>query len=244
MKPTRPKSPSPLVAAPVTAPAPAGCRTAFTLIELLTVIAIIGILAAIIIPTVGKVRESAAKATCASNLRQLAHATIAHATDNQDQLPQRPTGWPIPHFINQADWAEDFAPYIGNASRRDILYCPGPLKNWRNAETNAEYDPETGHYGTYAYFGGIPLLPAVNTAFGVTTPVTKLTNYPQRMGVWSCLTFRGGSGTYFGHSGGDIAATVQSQNAARADGSVHWVRGEDLIVYKTESSTPFYGPGK
>ncbi len=43
----------------------------FTLIELLTVIAIIGVLAAILIPVVGRVRESARKANCVSNLRQI-----------------------------------------------------------------------------------------------------------------------------------------------------------------------------
>ncbi|MDR1284531.1 MAG: prepilin-type N-terminal cleavage/methylation domain-containing protein [Opitutaceae bacterium] len=60
---------------------------AFTLIELLTVIAIIGILAAIIIPTVGKVRQTAQRAACASNLRQIGTAVIAYATDNKDWLP-------------------------------------------------------------------------------------------------------------------------------------------------------------
>lgn len=43
----------------------------FSLIELLTVIAILGILAAIIIPTVGKARETAQRAVDASNLREL-----------------------------------------------------------------------------------------------------------------------------------------------------------------------------
>lgn len=59
----------------------------FTLIELLTVIAVIGILAAIIIPTVGKVRETAQRAVDANNLRELAKAALLYATDNRDALP-------------------------------------------------------------------------------------------------------------------------------------------------------------
>jgi prepilin-type N-terminal cleavage/methylation domain-containing protein/prepilin-type processing-associated H-X9-DG protein len=62
-------------------------RAAFTLIELLTVIAIIGILAAIIIPVTGKVRESARAATCAANLRQIGFATGLYAEDNKGWLP-------------------------------------------------------------------------------------------------------------------------------------------------------------
>lgn len=51
----------------------------FTLIELLTVIAIIGILAAILIPVVGRVRESANRVKCASNVRTLAQACHLYA---------------------------------------------------------------------------------------------------------------------------------------------------------------------
>lgn len=59
----------------------------FTLIELLTVIAIIGILAAIVIPTVGKVRETARRAVDSSNLRQIGQAALIFAADNNDKLP-------------------------------------------------------------------------------------------------------------------------------------------------------------
>jgi prepilin-type N-terminal cleavage/methylation domain-containing protein/prepilin-type processing-associated H-X9-DG protein len=70
-------------------------RQAFTLIELLTVIAIIGILAGILIPVVGRVRESARETQCKSNLRQLAMAHLAFAQENRGFLPAAaPSGGP------------------------------------------------------------------------------------------------------------------------------------------------------
>lgn len=60
---------------------------AFTLIELLTVIAIIGVLAALIFPTVGKVRETAQRTVDANNLRELVKAASLYAIDNNDRLP-------------------------------------------------------------------------------------------------------------------------------------------------------------
>lgn len=57
----------------------------FTLIELLTVIAIIGILAAILIPTVGSVREKAKKMQCLSNMRQWGQAMMMYASENKQR---------------------------------------------------------------------------------------------------------------------------------------------------------------
>src|SRR5262245_38899983 len=65
----------------------------FTLIELLVVVAIIAILVAMLLPALKGARESAKKAKCASNLRQLHIGCIAYAADNSDtMLPLRYAG--------------------------------------------------------------------------------------------------------------------------------------------------------
>jgi len=56
-------------------------REGFTLIELLVVIAIIAILAAILFPVFARAREKARMASCQSNLKQLALATLMYAQD-------------------------------------------------------------------------------------------------------------------------------------------------------------------
>ncbi len=59
----------------------------FTLIELLTVIAIIGVLAAIMLPVFGRVRQAARSAECVSNIRQTLMAFNAYIADNKNMIP-------------------------------------------------------------------------------------------------------------------------------------------------------------
>src|SRR5213596_1653099 len=59
----------------------------FTLIELLVVIAIIAVLAAILFPVFARARESARRATCTSNLRQLGLAVAQYLQDYDERFP-------------------------------------------------------------------------------------------------------------------------------------------------------------
>ncbi|MHC5165597.1 MAG: type II secretion system protein, partial [Planctomycetota bacterium] len=62
-------------------------RRGFTLIELLVVIAIIALLAAVIMPALGKAKEAAQKVICRINLRQQSIGTILYSNVNDSYVP-------------------------------------------------------------------------------------------------------------------------------------------------------------
>jgi prepilin-type N-terminal cleavage/methylation domain-containing protein/prepilin-type processing-associated H-X9-DG protein len=97
----------------------------FTLIELLTVIAIIGILAAILIPVVGKVRDSARNTQCLSNVRQWGQAVILFADDNDGFYAVR-DDW---QGLGVSSWISTTSTYnsyidLGEGIR-EFRTCPG-----------------------------------------------------------------------------------------------------------------------
>lgn len=78
----------------------AGCRQkgfrlawAFTLVEVLVVIAIIGILGALLMPTITGMRERGRSAKCKSNLRNLCAAAISYAYSHDFHLPATNSYW-------------------------------------------------------------------------------------------------------------------------------------------------------
>ncbi|WDE96500.1 prepilin-type N-terminal cleavage/methylation domain-containing protein [Lentisphaera profundi] len=59
----------------------------FTLIEILVVVAIIGILASLLLPALGQARKKSKLALCTSNIRQISTALYMYTTDNDSYLP-------------------------------------------------------------------------------------------------------------------------------------------------------------
>jgi prepilin-type N-terminal cleavage/methylation domain-containing protein/prepilin-type processing-associated H-X9-DG protein len=60
---------------------------AFTLVELLVVLAVIGVLAGLLLPALGRAKSRAYRASCLNNLRQLGLAIAMYADDHDQRLP-------------------------------------------------------------------------------------------------------------------------------------------------------------
>lgn len=149
-------------------------RAAFTLIELLTVIAIIGILAAIIIPVVGSVRKTAQKNQCMSNVRQWSQAMMLYANEHKGAYALRATAndgttnayWPaISTNINSML----YAPYMDRAT------------NIENARTCPAYETPAGTNKIRCYSMNRPYIDSKNTPAAINAISFRAMANPARL---------------------------------------------------------------
>lgn len=110
-------------------------RSAFTLIELLAVIAVIGILVSILIPAISSVRKQADNAACTSNLRQLSNAYLLMTVDNNNILipaipPGGDGGVPDSKWWSPPTWNMSLNIYMNDGdqtNRLNDINCPAAL---------------------------------------------------------------------------------------------------------------------
>ena len=95
----------------------------FTLIELLVVIAVIAILAALLLPALGKAKAAGKKTTCLNNLHQMGLGMLIYADDHDGVVPRSREG------ASDPAWWEVLTPNLGGRVRTDfdkvkIFTCP------------------------------------------------------------------------------------------------------------------------
>lgn len=128
---------------------------AFTLVEVLIVIALVLLLVALVVPALRSVRKEAKRVVCGSNLRQVGLSLEMYAGDNGDMFPPRPNGLPV----YEKELVMLLGPYVDGR----VLRCPSapatsielyPMDygfNWDTFAGRARTQPAV--LGSARYFG-------------------------------------------------------------------------------------------
>lgn len=210
---------------------------AFTLLEILAVVAVILVLAALLFPAVGKFIDKANGIKCIANLKTVSSASAAYSGDHNGDFP--PHGVQDPYVDTLVPSYLGRIPGVGDANfLNSPLICPGartkePDGNYRHrgVYTSSYPDPETGKdikcglsyaQNTYA--------PGSNNSVGV--PKRLLAEYPSEMMLY--MDFEGHYLVSLGGVTNEDRKRLLLQrhsgkvNVAFVDGSVRTLNFEDI----------------
>jgi len=205
-------------------------RKGFTLFELLGVIAIIGVVAAILLPALARARETARRASCLNNLSQLGLALHLFAAEHDGQLP----------WSGGKNNADCLIGLVGDyVPDKDTFLCPSDsnagefheaIKRHREEDEplvlNARIDDEYSCRISYDYFGAYTKAPIV-----APPPESGIPKVPV---MWD-LTFKKVSGRGDG---------VWESNHVPGGGNVLWLDGsvEFIIIREWAGNDLPYRP--
>jgi len=226
----------------------------FTLIELLIVIAIIAILAAMLLPALNKARGTAKKAACISNLRQVYLGIASYANDFGGLQPPARACSNDDSNINATQWsyilqANNYLPKF-TPSGKNVLLCPSAsdgessFNDGRGYHLPGTYQSESGYFRdyspnlfTWAYWDPWSATPKVS--WGYTLDWIRLGKYPSKMLV---ADSSGGANIYNRGDGVINVARWRHQNGANflySDGRVTWFSGAPVFTDGTYSFTQY-----
>lgn len=234
-------------------------RAGFTLLEVLVVIGILSLLMAMLLPSLGRVRESARRTQDLSNLRQLAQACTLYAANNDGALPiGRAAGAPA--------GADDYT-WINYANCWDLLVQLVPSLEQNNSclSVHEGYD-EASDFGSvqpsygwphdvrlgWIYWGGRDDLSAGGSLKYRSLRRLTQRNTPGSQTLWTCLCWDSAGapsssvcphvGSRFVEypSGVTIQPPPDGLGVALADGSASFVGWEDLTIIPQANGLKLY----
>lgn len=219
---------------------PATGQRGFTLPEMLAVVAVIVILISLLLPSLGRARETTRRAICASNLSQVGKSMRAYSLDNKGRIPlgfvdsargstyHMIWGHTTPHrYLMMGSLVP--SEHIGGGQ---IFYCPSQKL------ASVQHDTSTNRWDAPYSVGGVkkptrsgysvrPLLDAAEWHWGTNSAPSAPANLPlisslNNIVIASDIT---SLELYVDNS------HVEGVNAVRTDGSVAWVTREKFDPY-------------
>jgi prepilin-type N-terminal cleavage/methylation domain-containing protein/prepilin-type processing-associated H-X9-DG protein len=131
-------------------------RKAFTLVELLVVIAVIAILAAILLPVLSSAKNSARRTTCLNNLKQINLGVRLYADEHDNVLALVSTNTSPAVWTDYKSWMMSYVGLKGPSSPQDRLFaCPADIFRYTDASADSYVSESVhlqAHYNYSSYF--------------------------------------------------------------------------------------------